>query len=57
MDKEIDDVPLSESNVSLKLAAIQRRCTELMRESSDGLELALEEPMPQFDDGNPYNRG
>lgn len=57
MDKEINDIPLSESNVSLKLAEIQRRCTELMRDSGDTLELSLEEPLPQFDDGNPYNRG
>ncbi len=57
MDKDFDDIPLSESNVSLKLAEIQRRCTELIRDSGDVLELTLEEPLPQFDDGNPYNRG
>lgn len=57
MDKDINDTPLSESNVSLKLAEIQRRCTELMHDSGDVLELTLEEPLPPIDDGNPYNRG
>ena len=57
MDKEFKDIPLSESNVSLKLAEIQRRCSELIRQSGDTLELTLEEPLVGMDDGNPYNRG
>ncbi len=57
MEKEFKDIPLSESNVSLKLADIQRRCSELLKESSDELELTLEEPLFVADDGNPYNRG
>ena len=56
MEKDFNDIPLSESNVSLKLADIQRRCSELL-EDDDGLELALEEPGQQVDDSNPYNRG
>lgn len=57
MSKEINDVPLSESNVSLKLADIQRRCSQLI-ESNDGmLELALEEYSPEPDKNNPYNQG
>jgi len=57
MDKEFKEIPLSESNVSLKLAEIQRRCTELIREGDDTLELTLEEPLGGMNDDNPYNRG
>ena len=56
MHKDFKDVPLSESNVSLKLADIQKRCSELLREP-DSLELTLEDPPPVLDSGNPYNRG
>ena len=44
MQKDFNEIPLSESNVSLKLADIQRRCAELIQESGDVLELSLEEP-------------
>lgn len=57
MRKEFNDIPLSESNVSLKLADIQRRCRELLQESVDELELSLEEPAAPIEGGNPYNRG
>mgnify|MGYP001811648246 CR=1 FL=1 len=58
MQKDFNDIPLAESNVSLKLADIQKRCTELLQESGDELGLALEEPVVQVDDSNnPYNRG
>ncbi len=57
MEKEFKDIPLSESNVSLKLADIQRRCSELLTESGDELELTLEEPIFEPDNNNPYNRG
>ncbi len=56
MDKEFKDVPLSESNVSLKLADIQKRCSELL-EQPDALELTLEEPGLELDFNNPYTRG
>ena len=61
MDKDINDVPLSESNVSLKLANIQKRCSALMEEP-DTLELSLEEPVaskPSADEKcyDPYDRG
>ncbi len=56
MDKEIRDVPLAESNISLKLADIQRRCSQLISEP-DSLGLTLEEPLAEMDDNNPYNRG
>lgn len=57
MEKEFKHIPLSESQVSLKLAEIQRRCSELLEESGDSLELSLEEPISQPDDNNPYNHG
>ena len=57
MDKEFKDIPLSESQVSLKLAEIQRRCSELLEKSGDSLELSLEEPISRPDDNNPYNHG
>lgn len=38
------DTPLSQSNVSLKLAEIQKRCAELMESESESAELSLEEP-------------
>jgi len=57
MRKEINDTPLSESNVSLKLADIQRRCSELLEDSGDELELSLEEPVVEVEGSNPYDRG
>ena len=57
MQKEFNDIPLSESQVSLKLADIQRRCSELLQESGDSLELSLEEPVSRPDSNNPYDRG
>ena len=57
MDKDFKDIPLAESQVSLKLAEIQRRCSELLEDSGDSLELSLEEPISRPDDNNPYNHG
>ena len=57
MQKDFNHIPLAESNVSLKLADIQRRCSELLHESDNELELSLEEPVVQKEEGNPYNRG
>ena len=57
MQKDFNEIPLSESNVSLKLADIQRRCAELIQESGESLELSLEDPAVQPDNNNPYNRG
>lgn len=55
---EIDDTesPLAESNVSLQLAAIQLKCSELLKDDSS-LELTLEEPALRNDSFNPYDRG
>lgn len=58
MDKEFDDVPLSQSNVTMKLADIQRRCSQLMEEDEEELGLTLEDPPAEkADDSNPYDRG
>lgn len=57
MQKDFNDIPLSESNVSLKLADIQRRCAELLEETEDSLELTLEEPLLVHEGSNPYDRG
>jgi hypothetical protein len=57
MQKDFNDIPLSESNVSLKLADIQRRCAQLLEESGDELELTLEEPVLPQEGSNPYDRG
>ena len=57
MEKDFNDIPLSESNVSLKLADIQRRCAQLLEETGDELELTLEEPALPQDGSNPYDRG
>ena len=56
MDDSPDrDAPLSESSVALQLSLIQKRCSQIMDES-DGLELALEEPVQQADINDPYNQ-
>lgn len=57
MQNDINDIPLAESNVSLKLADIQRRCAQLLEEPGDGLELTLEEPALPQDGSNPYDLG
>jgi len=52
------DTPISQSNVSLNLSLIQKRCEELMQE--EGTELRLEDPteeMPANESCNPYNKG
>jgi len=50
------DTPLSQSSVSLKLEEIQRRCSELLEEPNGLLELSLEDPVPNAEAGDPYNR-
>jgi hypothetical protein len=57
MQKDFNEIPLSESNVSLKLADIQRRCSELLQDDDPSLGLSLEEPIQRPDSGNPYDRG
>jgi hypothetical protein len=57
MDKDFEDIPLSQSNVSLRLADIQKRCSQLLDESGDEMGLSLEEPTVEPEDSNPYDRG
>lgn len=59
MSKEFNDVPLSESNVSLKLEEIRRRCSELLDEPDllDGLSLEDSGDLPTLVPGrDPYNQ-
>ena len=51
------ETPLSESNVSLKLSEIQKRCEELMQEEEFELSLEdAEQSAPTTGDAyNPYN--
>ena len=51
------DSPLSESSVSMKLSLIQRQCSDLLDDGNDMGGLSLEEPLPENDNTNPYNRG
>ena len=51
------DSPLSESSVTMKLSLIQQQCSELLDAGSDIGGLSLEEPLPENDNTNPYNRG
>jgi hypothetical protein len=60
MDWDFKDEPLSASNVSLRLAEIQKRCSDLLTEpdSLDELSLEGEETAPGDHGGfNPYNHG
>jgi hypothetical protein len=57
MKKDFDDIPLSQSTVSLKLADIQKRCSELVDDANDFGGLSLEDPIVELDTNNPYNRG
>jgi hypothetical protein len=60
MDWDIKDEPLSASNVSLRLAEIQKRCSDLLSEPDalDELKLEGDESAPGDRDGfNPYNHG
>ncbi len=60
MDWDLKDEPLSASNVSLRLAEIQKRCSDLLSEPEglDGLTIEGDETAPADHDGfNPYNHG
>ncbi|MEJ2257081.1 MAG: hypothetical protein P8X98_08735 [Woeseiaceae bacterium] len=57
MKKDFNDIPLSESNVSLRLADIQRRCVQLLQDADEALELTLEEPTAPGEGNNPYDLG
>lgn len=60
MDWDFKDEPLSASNVSLRLAEIQKRCSDLLDapDALDELTLEGEETLPADRSGfNPYNHG
>jgi len=57
MKKDFDDIPLSQSSVSTKLADIQKRYSELIDDANDFGGLSLEDPVTELDTNNPYNRG
>lgn len=51
------DTPLSQTNVSLGLEEIKRRCEELNQQPQDFLELKLEDADSELNGSDPYNRG
>ena len=55
-EKDSKSVPLSESSVSHKLAEIQKRCSELLRDSAISDDLTLDEGAIVADPFDPYNR-
>ena len=59
MEKDFDNVPLSQSNVSLRLADIQKRCSQLLGESGECTGLSLEDSKtePPTNNHDPYDRG
>ena len=57
MNKNFKDVPLSESNVSLKLADIQKRCLPMRRKTDVIGGLVLEESVHKPENDDPYSRG
>lgn len=56
MSKDRTDTTFAESGVTLRLAEIRQRCSQLLSDP-DGLELTLEEPIEQPDGTNPYDLG
>ncbi len=48
-------LPLSETNVALKLPEIRKRCSELMEEPEALTDLSLVDPDAIIDTGDPYN--
>ena len=57
MNKKFRDVPLSESNVSLKLIDIQNRCSLLRRKTDLIDELSLDGLFDKPNNDDPYSRG
>lgn len=49
------ETPLSQSNISLKLEEIQKRCSELLDAPKGLAELTLEEAILEPDSNDPYN--
>ena len=59
MDKEDYDIHVSHTDVTLRLADIQKRCTQLLEETGDdetAICLVLEDPNADANDNsNPYD--
>lgn len=56
-DKDFKEAPLSETSITTKLSLIQRQCNELMDDTDGFGGLSLEEPLPENENTNPYDRG
>ncbi len=55
LGRDMRDITLAESSVTIKLACIQARCRELLDDPDNALELTLDEPAPALNKGiNPY---
>jgi hypothetical protein len=50
------DTPLSQTNLTLKLEEIKRRCEQLDQEPHAFLELTLEDADSESNGSDPYNR-
>jgi hypothetical protein len=59
MEKDFVNVPLSQSSVSLRLADIQKRCSQLLDAPGEFTGLSLEDSKAEFktNNHNPYDRG
>ena len=62
MEKDFDNLPLSQSSVSHRLVDIQKRCTKLLGEPGEFSGLSLEDAKVELATNNhnpydPYDRG
>jgi hypothetical protein len=57
MTQNNKELTLEETNVSLNLADIQRRCWQLINNPDELGDLSLEDPPLGTDNTNPYDRG
>jgi hypothetical protein len=57
MTQNNKELTLEETNVSLNLADIQRRCWQLINNPDELGDLSLEDPPLGADNTNPYDRG
>ena len=55
LNKDFSEHPLSHSSVTIKLADIQKRCSELLESNDKLLELKLEDYQAPRDNTNPYD--
>ena len=56
MQKKDKNIPLSESSVTLRLADIQKRCSDFADGNDELSELTLEEAPAPVEGSNPYDR-